>query len=901
MSAMSEITYRLRALFGRASMERELDDELRFHMEHEIEKHVAAGMPRSEAERLARIAFGGVARIKDDTRDARGITRIENLLQDLRYAWRGIATRPGFAAAIVVTLALGFGANVAMFGIVDRLFFRPPAYLKDADRVHRVYLTWPEYLSPRKERTERTMEFPRYVDLTRWTTSFDKTAVFAARTIAVGDGENAREMTVAAVSATLFDLFGARPAAGRFFGPDEDRVTGGAPVAVLGYSFWQSQYGGRSDVLGETVHVGEGTATIIGVAPRDFTAITDGAAPALFLPVTTIAAAQDTAFYRRYNWGWLEMFARRKSDVSIATADADLTVAYRRSWEVERQLAGRFRNPPVDVAKPRAAIGSVHLSRGPEASQDTKVATWVMGVAVIVLLVACANVANLLLARAVARRREIALRIALGVSRGRLVQQLATESILLAVLGGAAGLAIAQWGGMVMRGLFLRQDEAGAVFTDARTVVFASVATLAVALLTGLAPAIHALRGDLNTAIKGGTHDDVHRRSRIGTALLLFQGALSVVLLVGGGLFIRSLSNVRAMSLGYDATPVVLLSAQIRGTRIGGAAQAALSQRLLAATQATPGVVAATLAASVPFYSNEGRGAPIVAGKDSLDKLGKFLMQTGSPDYFKTVGTRILAGRGFEETDREGTPRVAVISEVMAKAIWPGENAIGKQFRFEGNEALITVVGVAENMRARLLLSSDEIWYYLPVTQEDAASQYPQILARVNGRPEEYLEPLRRRLQAELPAASYMKGMPLQALISNTQRSWQFGATMFIAFGGLALILAGIGLYSVIAYAVAQRTRELGVRIALGASTGRVVRMIVGESVAFAAAGIAIGGAIALYAARWIEPLLFEEPPKDPLVFGIVGLTLLAAAVLAAVRPALRAVSVDPAEVLRAD
>jgi predicted permease len=895
---ISDLKFRLRALFRRAAVERELDDELRFHLEHEIAKHVAAGMPRNEAERRARLSFGGVDRIKDDTRVARGVNVIETLCQDLRYAWRGIVAKPGFAAAVITALALGIGANTAMFGIVDRLLFRPPAYLMNADRVHRVYFMWSAVSG---DRTDRWTQYARYTDLTRWTSSFDRTAILAYRTVAVGDGVDARDMLVAAASSTLFGLFDARPAIGRFFTDDEDRPPAGEPVCVLGYAFWRSHYGERRDVLGTKLHVGELVVTIIGVAPQGFVGVTDDRAPIAFLPATFVAASRSPDYYRAYHWSWAEMFARRKPGVSIAAADADLTAAYRRSWEAERVIEPRLAS--LDRARPHAIAGSIHLSRGPEATPDSKVVTWVMGVAVIVLLVACANVANLLLARAVSRRREIALRVALGVSRARLVQQLSTETILLASLGGVSGLLIAFWGGKFLRAMFREDDSAGAVVTDGRTIGFVAVATLAVALLTGLAPALHAVRGDVNAALKAGSRDSAYRRSRVATALLLFQGALCVVLLVGAGLFVRSVSNVRAMRLGYDVEPLLYAEGLMRGVKLTSAEQNALDDRMLEAAETTPGVNAATLAISVPFWSSEGRGTPIVAGKDSLAKLGDFLLQGGSPSYFKTVGTRILRGRGFLQTDRENTARVAVISQSMADGVWPGENPLGKQFRLNNDtRPFITVVGISENVRGRHLTGANEMWYYLPIAQYVKYwPSYPALFARVNGRPEDAVDMLRRRLQSLMPGESYVNVTPLKTMVAPQQRAWEFGATMFIAFGGLALLLAAIGLYSVIAYAVAQRTRELGVRIALGASSGDVIRMIVGQGVTFALAGIAIGSVIALASSRWVEPMLFAQSAKDPTVFVAVGAVLLVVAVVASARPAIRAMRVDPSEVLRSD
>jgi putative ABC transport system permease protein len=895
---LSDLLFRLRALFRRDVVERELDDELRFHVEHEAEKYVRQGLPRADAERRARIAFGGLDRIKDDARDARGITLIDSLLQDLRYAWRGLRSRPGFTTAVVLTLGLGIGANTAMFGIVDRLLFRPPSYLVAPDRVHRVYLGW---TTDGRPRVERTTEYARYQDLTRWTSSFERAAAVAYRQLAIGAGDDAHEMTVAAMSATFFGFFNARPALGRFFGADEDHTPTGAQVAVLGYGFWRSGYGGRADVLGEKLYIGNAIYTVIGVAPEGFAGVTEGTTPAAFIPLTTFAFLRNqSGYFRNYNWGWLEVFVRRKPGVSVEAANSDLTSAYARSWEVQRQ---QDRIDPAAAARPYAFTGAVHLARGPEASQDSKIVKWVMGVAAIVLLVACANVANLLLAHAVKRRREIALRLALGVTRRRLLQQLLTESLLLAALGGVAGLAAAQWGGRTLRALFLPAENANAVLSDGRTVFFAVAVTAGVALFTGLAPAFHAIRGDVAGALKAGSREGTYRRSRLRSALLLFQGALSVVLLVGAGLFVRSLANVRALRLGYDVAPVVYLEGNMRSTSLSAAEQNALDERLYLAAASTPGVQRASLTISVPFWSNEGRSLH-VPGIDSVRKLGRFMLQAGSPTYFETVGTRILRGRGFAGEDRAGSARVVIVSESMAKVLWPGEDAIGQQMRISSDTTPFwTVVGIAEDVRGRLLRGEPEFWYYLPMAQYVAyiSPSYPAVFARVNGRAEDFLEVLRRRLQQEMPGAAYVTAVPLRTFVAPHQRSWEFGATMFVAFGALALVLAAIGLYSVIAYAVAQRTHELGVRIALGATVGDVVRMVVGQGVAFAVGGIAIGSVIALWAGHWVEPLLFSQSARDPRVFLVVGAVLLVVAIAATLQPALRATRVDPTVALRAE
>ena len=890
---LSELRFRLRALFDRPAMERELDEELRFHIERETEKLIANGVDPVEAARQAAVVFGGVSRIKDDTRDARGVAVWDSLKQDFSYAVRGLRARPGFTAAVTIALAVGIGANAAMFSIVDRLLFRPPAYLESQDRVHRVYLSTTR---PSGRQTTRIMEYARFVDLGRWTSSFDRTGLLAYRTLAIGAGEETRDMTVAAMSASMFSLFSARPVIGRFYGESEDVPPMGTDVAVLSWGFWQSRFAGRTDVLDQSLQVGTRSYRIIGVAPKDFVGISDDRYPMAFLPVTSVASQRSRVYPQTYGWTWLEMFARRRPEVSVATANADLTTAYRRSWEA--MLAQRPSSPGVDVVRPAAAIGSVHMARGPEASGESKVFAWVMGVAAIVLLIACANVANLLLARAVSRRREIALRLALGVSRGRLIQQLATETILLAVMGGVTGAAIAHWGGVILRPFLASEAEARSAIADSRTVIFVLIISMVVAVMTGLAPLLHAMRADINDALKAGARGIARGNSVARGGLLLTQAALSMVLLIGAGLFVRSLWNLRTMRMGYDVEPVVYAEAVLRGARMSAAESEALSLRMETAAASVPGVVGASSVISVPFWNNEEPSAPIVAGRDSLGRYGRFLLQGGSPSYFSVTGTRILAGRGFSSADGPEAPPVAVITDRMARIIWPGESPIGKQFVIDSPPA-ITVVGVAENMRGRLITEGDEIWYYRPFRQHRNGD--PQLLVRVEGPPQQALEAIRQRLIGVMPAGTYVNVTPLETIVRRQGRSWELGARMFVGFGSIALLLAALGLYSVIAYAVAQRTRELGVRIALGATKTNVLRMILGHGMRFALLGVAIGGVVAWWAARWIEPLLFNQRAHDPAIIVGAAAVLLLVSIIASARPALRASRVNPSQVLQSD
>jgi putative ABC transport system permease protein len=825
---------------------------------------------------------------------------LENLWRDLQYAVRGLKSKPGFTIAVIATLGLGIGANAAMFGIVDRLLFRPPPMMKDFDRVHRTYL----YNTVRgTERTCCSGQFARYKDFERLNTHFEKVAAFVARDIAVGVGDEAREMRVAPVSSNFFTLFDAPPVLGRYFTASEDSIPSGQAVAVLSNAMWKTQYGSRKDVLGTSVQIGPLVYTVIGVAPPGFVGLWPDRPPSFYIPIVNYAYSQNPSFLRggqnwwtTYSWGWLSLVVLRKADVPFEIANADMSNVFKKSYDL--QLIEQTRMTPAAVAKPRAVLGSYFIERGPGGSNTGKVATWVGGVSLVVLLIACANVANLLLARALRRQREIAVRLALGVSRGRLVAQLLTESVVLAACGGVAGLLIANWGGIFLRSKFLDRSEAPAGFHDLRTVVFVAGSALLVGVLTGLAPVFQSRRVNLASDLKAGAREGTHGRSRLRTALLVFQGALSVLLLVGAGLFVRSLHNVQTMSWGYDVDPVLLVTPNMRGLTLDSARRVELYDRLAATARTIPGVVSASLTDAVPYWSTSSTSL-FVQGIDTVGRLGQFNFNKISPEHFATLGTRILRGRGITADDRAGTQRVMVASDAMAKVLWPGRDAIGQCIRVRADTMPCTyVVGIAENIKAGNLETDPSYYYYLPVTQ-DVRTNY--LFVRTRGDSRVHMEAVRRRLQSEMPGTSYIVVMPFTDIIGPQKRSWNLGATMFTAFGVLALVLSAIGLYSVIAYNVTQRMHELGVRRALGAQGTDVVRLVVGDGVKLVGAGVIAGIVAATWAGKFIKPLLFGVSPRDPAIYAIVALVLVAAAVAASWVPALRASRVDPSVALRSD
>jgi putative ABC transport system permease protein len=897
MSRIQGIWHRIRVLFRGARYLREQDDELRFHLELDAMHNSHDGVPRAEVEHVARRRIGNLSMLREELRRAAGFEPFDRLRQDVSYALRGLRRSPGFTIAVVATLGLGIGANAAMFSIVDRLLFRPPPMLRSAAATHRVYVG----------NTTRGQEFigsgvtyARYVDLSNWTRSFSHLAQFTTSDLAVG--VDAREMRVAGVSASFFDFFDASPVAGRYFGLAEDSPPSGTPVVVLGYGYWKADFGGRRDAIGSTIRIGALLYTIIGVSPAGFGGLWPDQPPVAYIPITNYQATQDfvrssVQWWRAYNAAQAETIVQRAPGITVSAADADLSRAAARSYDA--QLVQMPRSAPLALAKPRAFVGSILAERGPNESNLAKLATWIAGVALIVLLIACANVANLLLARALNRRREIAVRLALGVSRRRLVSQLLTESVLLASLGGLAGLIIAQAASTVLHAEFLPGSVAASITRDPRTLAFAAIGALAAGLVTGLAPALQLRHADLTRDLKSGAREGTYQRSRLRLGLLVLQGALSVILLVGAGLFVRSLINVRSVRLGYDVDPVLTVNLNMRGVVLDSSRSVQLRERLLAAAKGLPQVENASRQLSLPLWMKLRRSLH-VEGIDSVNAIGDFNFNAVGPEYFATVGTRILRGRAITAEDHAGAPGAMVVSAAMAARLWPSADAIGKCVKIGADTASCTyVVGVAEDVKAQQLEGDPNYYYYLPISQF-----YPTsggIFVRTRGPAVKLADEVRRRLQPEMPGASYLTTTPFDEILGSRTRSWKLGANLFLAFGLLAFVLATLGVFSVIAYNAAQRTREFGVRLALGAEARDVAALMIGQGLRVTAAGLAIGAVVALCAGRFVKPLLFDESPKDPVVFAIVAGSLFIAAVLASLIPALRATRVDPVQALRSD
>lgn len=901
---LSELRYRWQALRRRDHLDDDLDDEVRFHLEQEAGKLEAGGLSPEHARRAARLAFGTIDTVKDDARDARGVAWIEQTWTDLRYVCRGLATARAFTLGVAGTLALGIAVNVAVFGIVDRLMFRVPDALMEADRVHRLHLRWTE---DGERRSTRSMAYPRLLDMVRDTRSFDRIAGFQVRTAPIGQGEDTREGRVAVITASYLDFFDAPPALGRWFTTEEDAPPAGAPVVVLSHAYWLTRYGGRADVLGQTLQVDRMQATIVGVAAAGFVGAADGAPPLVFAPMSAFAlAGRGPSYVASYNWSWLEVLVRRAPGVTIESAQADATRAMRLSWRAEN-LAN---NQPDDVATaaPEVILGPVHLGRGPDAGLDARVAFWMAGVALVVLLIACANVTNLFLARATSRQREVAMRLALGVGRARLTRQFALESLVLGLLGGLGGVCLAWLAGGALRAALLPEGVDAAVLTDPRTVLYTLALAATAGAVTVIVPALAATRLDIAAVLKSGGRGATRPRTRTQAALVVVQAALSVVLLVSAAAFVLSLQRAQAHRLGFDVDRLLYAEVNMRGVRVGDAEGARLAARLEEATRSVPGVTHVTMAASVPFWSNEGRGL-IVPGVEDVRARGRFTLQAGSTDYFAATGTRILRGRGFAREDQAGGALVMVVSEGMARALWPGADALGRcvgiDTRGPGSSHAVeppcrTVVGVAEESAMMSLEPSRQFTYYVPFAQLPEAAS-PQFFVRVDGAPGSLAGALRARLQPMLPGAAYVNVFPLADLVAPQYRPWRNGATVFALFGVLALALAALGLHSLVAYEVAQREQEFGVRVALGASRWQVLRLVVGRGTRLTLAGIGIGVLAALAISGPLDAVLFHQSAGDPRLFAGIAVMLVVVAAVASLVPGVHATRVDPSTALRAD
>jgi predicted permease len=884
-------------------VQRDVDDEIRFHIESRVAGLVAAGTAEATARDIAAREFGDVieARAELACVDQRRLTRErrqrwwETVGQDLAYSARSLRKQPAFGAVVVIVLALGIGANVTMFGVVDRLLLRAPEHVADPARLMSAGLA---RATDGGARVQNALSYPIYRDLRSATGAFENVAAYTSTDMALGRGRDAREVHGMRVTANYFAALGVRPEAGRFFLPEEDGNPVAPNVAVLGHDFWQNRFEGNRAVIGETLLLGDDAYTVVGVAPRGFTGVTADQVD-VWVPITAGVTAKEVDGWKAGRQGyWLQVVGRLRPDVTRERAMASGTAVLRAGAVRD----GEF-STPLEAEKQSIRLISVLPREARAGTADAKVAVLLGAVSVLVLLIACANVANLQLARGIARRREVAVRIALGIDRARLVRQLVLETVLLALGAGVAAILVTVWGGAIVRRVILTSDIAIGRAVDVRLVAYTAFAAIVAGILSGLIPAIQSSRPDVADTLRAGSRTGGPGRSGLRGALLIVQAALTVVFLTGTVLFVKSLKHIQALPLGMEPNRVVVVSAHTSGLRYTSAEIDALYRRLEEAALATPGVESAALGVGLPFQSGWAEEVS-VPGRDSVPLTrdgGPYFNAVGT-DFFKTVGTRILRGRDFTAADRGTSARVVVVNETLASLWWPNEDAIGRCMRVGGDTMpCAQIVGIAENARRFSLVEDPAVQFFMPLDQRPVWATSRALFVRPTGDAAKSVEALRRELQTRVPDAPYIVVQLLADLVNPQMRAWKLGATMFGVFGLLAVIVAALGLYSVLAYDVSRRIRELGIRVALGAGRGDIGRMVIGRAVRVAVIGALIGFAITVAAGPVVGPLLFQTSAREPLAFALAAAVLFSVALLAAVVPTRRAARVDPIIALRAE
>jgi predicted permease len=695
----------------------------------------------------------------------------------------------------------------------------------------------------------------------------------------------------------MFKLLGVQPALGRFYTAEEDHPPAGDKVAVLDHEMWQKEYGGDRNVLGRQLEIGDKSFTIIGVTPKGFTG-PELRPVSVWMPMSVTQQGDDWAT----SWccSWLSVIARTKPGISAEAASFDATRAYRAAATEAKSKRGMS-----------GTISVLPIGYGYDGKEkaESAVTRWLVGVAFIVLMIACANVINLLLARSVRRRREVSIRLAMGISRARLLRLLLSESIVLALAGGTAALAVTYWGGKFIQATLLPDIRWDAP-VNTRVLLFAAAVSIGVGIVVGLAPALQGAKLDLTSTLKAGSRQGGGlRRSGLRDSLTVLQAALSLVLLVGAGLFVRSLMQIDRLDLGIDANRVLMVEPSLAPDPNAPDDWEAMSRREEAFNQTVRerlktrrDVEAIALAMGTPLTNSFGVTL-IVPGYDSLPDLpggGPFIVQA-SPEYFATVNTQLLRGRLFNDRDGPGGTQAVIVNDAMAKALWNGDDPLTKCLIIgRANGACTPVVGVVEDVHRSGLREEPSMQYYVPLGQVDGIC-CGGLLIRPRGDAVAFAEALRHELFSLAPDAKGFRIELLSKRLDPEIRPWRLGATLFMAFGVLALVIAGIGLFSVIAYSVTQRRPELGIRLALGARVNTLIGLILRQGVLLAGAGILLGILLSLLASGFIEPLLFDTDARDIVTILAVAGVLLATAIVACLLPALRAGRVNPVEALRAD
>jgi putative ABC transport system permease protein len=822
---------------------------------------------------------------------------METLIQDVRYGFRMLVKNPGFTAVAALSLALGIGANTTIFTLINAVFLSPIP-VEDPKSVVGVFTTDSQIKGGFND--YMPISNPNFIDYRDSNSVLAGIAAhgFLAASLVGGSGQPEQVIGEIA-SANFFSLLGVKPALGRAFRPDEDARPGGAPVAVLSHALWTRRFGSDPGVVGRTITLNGHPFTVVGVTPAGFKGISVLGGPNLWVPMSMYQQALNGFMLDNFMDRRALLFnvvARLKPGVSIEQAEAELKTIGKR-LEKDYPEPNRGRNVSL-LTLSQSTINPPGFRR-----YFVLAGGLLMTVVGLVLLIACANVANLLLARATSRRREVAIRISLGAGRLRLIRQLMTESLLLALLGGGAGLLIASWA----RDLLLAFRPPQTFFDlpdlalDGRVLGFTLLVSVLTGVLFGLVPALQASRPDLVVELKDRSVQPMasRRSARLRGALVAGQVALSLTALIGAGLFLRSLRNTQKIDPGFESKQLLALEFDLGAQGLDQTHGLEFERRVLEEVSRLPGLRSAALSAALPIGGGGlGRTVFPEGQEPATGAVGQFTtVNSIGSGYFETLGIAVRRGRELAETDREGTPRVAVINEAMAKQFWPNQDALGKRFKFYGDETFLEVVGIAQTAKLFSLSEDPQPIAYVPIRQ--AYETTVVLNVRTEGDPAALLETVRRKVQALDPTMPLTNVKTVRALIDETLWAPQMSAMLLTIFALVALVLAGIGIYGVMSYAVGQRTQEFGIRMALGAKPGDVLSLVLRQGMILVAAGVAAGLLISLTVTRLVAALLVNVSATDPVTFAGIAILFGMVAALAGYVPARRATKIDPMIALR--
>jgi predicted permease len=816
------------------------------------------------------------------------------VFQDLRYGVRTLVKSPAFTFVAVLSLALGIGANTAIFSLVNAALLRPLP-VREADRLASVFLT------DQRNPGNLPLSDLNFQDLRDQNEVFEGMAAFTFAQLNYSTGAESEQIQAQVVTGNYFAILGAEPALGRTFTRDEDASM--VPVAIVSYGFWDRRLGKDPNAIGNTLTLNRTPFTIVGVAPRGFTGTLLGGGPDVWVPMAMHDVVQPNFdWYKQRRGLFLFAFGRLRPGVTVEQATANLRTIF-------AQLEQAY---PVDNrGRSAGAVALLDARLNPNGQGGPlviQIAAILMAVVGIVLLIACANVANLLLARASGRRKEIAIRLALGANRSRIVRQLLTESLLLAAAGGALGILLAYWTTAALSGtdvpLPIPIDDALGV--DGRVLGFTALLAVLTGVLFGLAPAIQAARPDVVPVLKNETVPAGAGRRGLRAvfdmrqALVIAQIALSLLSLVAAGLFLRSLRDAQNVDPGFETEGVLVVTFNLGREGYTPERGQVFYQQVAERAAALPGVQGAAIAQNPPLAGGFLRSI-FPEGHEATNQE-RILVQVNSvsPGYFEAIGTPLLSGRAFTHSDTTGTPSVVVVNEVMAERFWPGQDAIGKRFKFFGDQDFTTVVGIARDAKYNGVAEDPIPFIYQPLRQN--YSPAATLHVRAAGNAAALATHVRSMVQEIDPTLSVFNVRTLEEQVARSLQPVRFNVIMLTTFGALALLLASIGLYGVANYSVSQRTREIGVRMALGAAPASVMRLVLGQGIRLVAIGLGVGLVLAFVATSFVPPaLLLNVAPRDPATFGATSLLLAAVALFASYIPARRATRIDPLIALRTE